>query len=103
MTKQISDLDFHAANARAADRLRSSPVARSASCDFDARLLVIHLADGQHRSFRLDSMPSLQSATLDDLATLVVSPSGLGIHFPALDVDLYLPELLSQACEHGGF
>lgn len=102
MTKQISDLEFHAANARAVERLRSSPFAHSASCDYDARLLVIQLADGQLRSFRLDSLPSLQGATLDDLATLVVSPSGLGVHFPALDVDLYIPELLSQASEHGG-
>jgi hypothetical protein len=100
MTKQISDREFHEANARAAERLRSSPVVRSASCDFDARLLVIHLANGQHRSLSLDSLPCLQSATLDDLATIEVSPSGLGIHIAALDVDLYLPELLSQVHEH---
>jgi hypothetical protein len=37
---------------------------------------------------------SLEKATPAELETIEISPSGLGIHFPRLDADLYLPALL---------
>jgi hypothetical protein len=36
----------------------------------------------------------LEHAKIDDLGEIEISPSGLGIHFPKLDADLYLPALL---------
>lgn len=36
----------------------------------------------------------LEHSKPDDLAEIEISPSGLGIHFPRLDADLYLPALL---------
>jgi hypothetical protein len=36
----------------------------------------------------------LEKATPAELETIEISPSGLGIHFPKLDADLYLPALL---------
>jgi len=36
----------------------------------------------------------LQDARPEDLADAEISPSGLGIHFPAIDMDMYLPGLL---------
>jgi hypothetical protein len=36
----------------------------------------------------------LEVAQADDLADAQISPSGLGLHFPKLDADLYLPALL---------
>jgi len=36
----------------------------------------------------------LERATAADLAKIEITSSGLGIRFPALDADLYLPALL---------
>jgi hypothetical protein len=37
---------------------------------------------------------SMGKATPSQLAEIEISPSGLGIHFPKLDADLYLPAIL---------
>jgi len=37
----------------------------------------------------------LDSATPWQLAEIELSPSGLGLHFPRLDADLYIPGLLN--------
>ena len=39
----------------------------------------------------------LDQAKPDDLVDIEISPSGLGLHFPKLDADLYLPALLEGA------
>ncbi len=39
----------------------------------------------------------LEKAQPKQLANIEISPSGLGIHFPDLDVDIYLPGLLAGA------
>jgi hypothetical protein len=36
----------------------------------------------------------LESATPSQLTKIEISPSGLGLHFPAVDADIYLPALL---------
>jgi hypothetical protein len=36
----------------------------------------------------------LEAAQAADLADARISPSGLGVHFPMLDADLYVPALL---------
>lgn len=36
----------------------------------------------------------LEEARSAQLADIEISPSGLGLHFPQLDADLYLPALL---------
>ncbi|OBV39071.1 DUF2442 domain-containing protein [Janthinobacterium psychrotolerans] len=41
-----------------------------------------------------DFVQALAHATPASLAETQISPSGLGIHFPLLDADLYLPALL---------
>ena len=37
----------------------------------------------------------LTNASPDDLATIEISPSGLSLHWPKLDADLYVPSLLA--------
>ncbi len=36
----------------------------------------------------------LENATPNQLSTIEISPTGLGLHFPKLDADIYLPALL---------
>jgi hypothetical protein len=36
----------------------------------------------------------LEGASIEDLALIEISPSGLGLHWPRLDADLFVPALL---------
>jgi hypothetical protein len=91
---EIRDDEFEMANQRAADRLSKTPVATSVRYDGRIRRVVIRLPSGLDVSFSPRDVQGLEHAKPDDLRQGEISPSGLGIHFPALDADLYLPALL---------
>jgi hypothetical protein len=101
--------EFDAANRRAAARLRKSPCATTAHYDRKRDRVVIGLSTGLEVAFRPRNAQGLERATSDKLDTIEISPSGLGIHFPKLDADIYLPALLEGflgskrwiAAEHG--
>ena len=44
--------------------------------------------------FPLKLVQGLEAAKPADLTDAQISPSGLGVHFPRLDADLYIPALL---------
>jgi hypothetical protein len=46
-----------------------------------------------------DHMQRLVGRTCD-LDTIEISPAGLGIHFPKLDADIYLPAILKACSGH---
>ncbi len=52
------------------------------------------LDSGLEVAFSLKLAQGLEQAHPDDLSDAEISPSGLGIHFPRLDADIYLPSLL---------
>ena len=56
--------------------------------------MVIDLSSGLSIAFKPQQAQGLEHATPEQLRTIDISPSGLGLHFPALDADLYLPGLL---------
>lgn len=87
--------DFEAANARGAARLAKTPKAVSARYDRRVGRVVIELSTGLAVSFKPHDAQGLETAKPDDLANIEISPSGLGLHVPALDADLYLPSLLA--------
>lgn len=82
------------ANARAAHRLASGPVAVTARYDRRVHRVVIALSSGIEVAFLPHDAQGLEVARPADLDVIEISPSGLGIHFPKLDADLYLPALL---------
>jgi hypothetical protein len=45
-------------------------------------------------SFSPGDVEGLEDAKAAQLSEIEISPSGFGIHFPALDADLYVPGLL---------
>ena len=83
-----------AANARAAERLRTTPTAVAARYDRRIGRVVIALSSGLEIAFKPHDAQGLEDARPAQLAHIELSPSGLGIHFPDLDADLYLPALL---------
>ena len=52
------------------------------------------LDSGLEVAFSPKLAQGLEQAHPDDLSDAEISPSGLGIHFPRLDADIYLPSLL---------
>jgi hypothetical protein len=86
--------EYEAANKRAAERQRKSPTATAVRYDRRIGRIVIDLSSGIEIAFRPLDAEGLEHAKVDDLSEIEISPSGLGIHFPRLDADLYLPALL---------
>lgn len=90
----ITDAEFNAANQRAAIKKALFPAAVSVCYDQSIGRVVVVLESGLELAFSPTLVPGLARAQPDDLADIEISPSGLGIHFPNLDEDLYLPALL---------
>jgi len=90
----IRSEDYAAANKRAEERSRKTPTATAVRYDRRIGRIVIDLSSGIEVAFRPNDAQGLERAKIEDLAEIEISPSGLGIHFPRLDADLYLPALL---------
>jgi hypothetical protein len=86
--------EFEAANARGAARLNKTPTAVAARYDRRTGRVVIELSTGVGITFKPQNAQGLEKVTPADLAEIEISPSGLGLHIPAVDADLYLPALL---------
>jgi hypothetical protein len=86
--------DIETAKRRAEARLRKTPCATKARYERRRDRVVIGLSTGIEVSFRPCDAQGLERAKPNQLDTIEISPSGLGIHFPKLDADIYLPALL---------
>jgi hypothetical protein len=82
------------ANRRAKDLQEMVPRAVSAHYDSKNGRIVIHLSSRLIVSFSPTDAEGLENARPSQLKEIEISPSGFGIHFPALDADLYVPGLL---------
>jgi len=86
--------DFERANIRGEQRLNAGPVAVAARYDKRVHRVVVVLSTGIEVAFSPQAAQGLEAARPADLDLIEISPSGLGLHFPKLDADLYLPALL---------
>ncbi len=86
---------FDEATARAAERREAGPLAVSARYDGRTKRIVITLDNGLDIGFAPEIAEGLERADPADLKTIEISPSGLGLHFPKVDADLYLPSLIA--------
>lgn len=84
---------FEAARARGEARMRG-PRAESAHYDAGRNRLIIRLTTGVEIGFAPRDVEGLQHASTYDLKAVEVEAFGLGIHFPTIDADLYVPALL---------
>jgi hypothetical protein len=89
-----SERDVEKATLRAADRLATFPPAVKARFDRRSARVVVELATGVQIAVRAAQVQGLADASPQSLATIVISPSGLGLHFPVLDADVYLPAMI---------
>ena len=86
--------NFERANQRAKDLQASIPRALSAQYDQKTSRIVIHLSSKLIVSFSPGDVEGLEDARPSQLNEIEISPSGFGIHFPAVDADIYVPGLL---------
>jgi Protein of unknown function (DUF2442) len=82
------------ANARAARLREAGPTAVSASYNRRSDRIVVKLTSGIDVGFSPRDAQGLETAKPAQLDPIEISPSGLGLHFPKVDADLYLPALL---------
>ena len=57
-------------------------------------LLVLSLSDGHRHVVPVEDVEGLQSATREQIGRVEILGRGTGLHWPVLDLDLYVPELL---------
>ena len=90
----ISDDTFAMANRRAVAKKAAFPAVVSVRYDRRVARVVIALASGLELAFSPKYAQGLENAHPTDLMDAEITPSGLGVHFPRLDADLYIPTLL---------
>lgn len=74
--------------------MRQGGYAIAARYDRRASRIVVRLNSGLELAFPAGLAEGLADASPDDLAEIEISPAGLGLHWPKLDADLYIPSLL---------
>lgn len=90
---ELTREQFEAAQARGEARLRG-PRAESAHYDAGRNRVIVRLTTGVEIGFAPRAVEGLQHASVDDLKAVEVEAFGLGVHFPTIDADLYVPALL---------
>ncbi len=93
----ITKEQFRAANARGAATSARGPIARAARYDARRGLVVLTLEGGCEFAFPAALAEGLSHAPRSKLAKIKISPNGLGLHWPLLDADLYVPALIEGA------
>lgn len=91
---ELTDDIIAAANRRGAQQRAAHPGVLKARFDKRSARVVLNLDSGLQVAFLPAQAQGLEHASADDLAEIEISPSGLGLHFPRLDADLYVPALL---------
>jgi hypothetical protein len=76
------------------ERLTSTPHAIAARYDRRVSRIMVTLSNGLELAFPPHMAEGLADAKFLDLAVIEITPTGLGLHWPKLDADLYLPALL---------
>jgi hypothetical protein len=92
----MTDAAFNAANRRAVEKKATFPAVSAVRYDRHVDRVIIFLTSGLELSFSPKHAQGLEHAQPADLVDAEITPSGLGIHFPHIDADLYLPALLDS-------
>ncbi len=90
----ISDVAIQEAERRMRERMESTPCAIAARYDRRVSRIMVSLNNGLELAFPPHLAEGLADAKPADLAIIEITPTGLGLHWPKLDADLYLPALL---------
>lgn len=88
----ISRSRLERARAAGTETVKRGPVAVAAR--YRAGMIFVELSSGVEVRFPVKLAQGLESASPKDLADIRIEARGLGLHWPRLDVDFYVPSLL---------
>ena len=89
----ISETELREAEARS-ETARAAGHAVAVRHDRHRGRIVVRLNTDVELTFPVRLAEGLATATAEELAEIEISPTGLGLHWPRLDVDLSVPGLL---------
>lgn len=89
----VTESEFERAEARTR-ALRETGYAVAVRYDRKASRIVVSLNTGVQLAVPVRLIEGLAGASAEDLADIEISPAGLGLYWPKLDVDVYVPGLL---------
>ena len=90
-----TDAILDAAEARGRELLATEPRAEAAHYDRATGRVVVDLANGCTYAFPVRLVQDLQGASEAGLSQIEVDGVGFNLHWPKLDVDLYVPALVA--------
>jgi hypothetical protein len=91
----LTNEDIRRAEQALQTEMTAGPRAVAARYDRRRSRVVVTLENGLELAFPPHLAEGLDKAAPVDLAAIEISPTGLGLHWPRLDADLYLPALLN--------
>ncbi|MFN2350008.1 MAG: DUF2442 domain-containing protein [Thioalkalivibrio sp.] len=89
----MTDQDIEQANDRMT-ALRQTGHAVMACYDEQRDRVIVSLQTGVEITFPPHLAEGLSGATAEELKEIEITPSGLGLHWPRLDADVYVPSIL---------
>lgn len=89
----LTEQEFEQANALTND-LRQAGYAVSARYDRRAKRVIVSMSNNIEIAFPARQAEGLAGASDEALSEIEITPAGLGLHWPALDADVYVPDLL---------
>jgi hypothetical protein len=84
---------FEAAKERGEETRRRGPLAESARYDPERNRIIVRLNTGAEIEFDSADAQGLENATPADLKNIEIVEFGLGLHWPTLDADHWVPAL----------
>jgi Protein of unknown function (DUF2442) len=93
--RDVTDAQLERAEAQGSKLLETEPRALAARYDLPTGRIVVDLVNGCTYAFPARLVQDLHGASPDALTGVEVDGLGLNLHWPALDVDLYVPALVS--------
>lgn len=91
----VTDRQLRSAQARGRRMLATEPRAAAVRYDGTSGRVVVDLVNGCSYAFPAHLVQDLYGASAEDLARVEVDGVGFNLHWPALDVDLYVPALVA--------
>ncbi len=93
--EHLTDGEFSAAEARGQAMLEAEPRAVSARYNRKTGRVTIDLMNGCSYVFPTGLVQDLSEASPEDLTDVEIDGMGFNLHWPKLDVDLYVPALVA--------
>src|SRR5947207_15624250 len=92
-----NDRDRYAeARARGKSRAEHPSAVIEARYDAEADVIALNFGGGGSMAIPRKAVPGLERATSETVQSMVLSPAGDALSWPALDVDVYVPDLVER-------